>query len=343
MFTDGFRPDIIVARDPFESALAAYLISERFDRPLQIHVLDDVAFNEKQFIEAAKENGWRLRFMHFVLRRAESVRTSTDAIKSMLQKRYKHIEDIALIPRFFNTRALLALPRSTTEDMFPQFSFTVLYIGDLSPESTLFRALDTVRVLLSTPTIGFVVIGEGSQKQHYKERAALLGIEKQVLFLGAVSDTTAHIRSADVLLVTDTTTESEDLIIRAAALGTPLIMAETPIRKDLFTDGESAFLCPPEEGMAFAEKMRLFINANALRTQFSQNGRSVVQNRIEDSPERFTVAFRDTIEQVLFNVEVSGTISPQSEPTLGTVSAASPAPTTVIDGVEMKLPEEAKE
>ncbi len=343
-FTDGFRADIIVAQDPFESAAAAYLISKRFNRPLQVHVTDDAFSDEKVFVELAKENSWRLRFMHFVLKRAQSVRTSTESLRALLKKRYKHIEDLALLPRFFNTKALLALPPNPIEDVFPQFSFTVLFIGDLSTESTLFRALDAMRPLLRTPSIGFVVIGDGSQKKHFKERAVILGINEQVLFLGDLPDPLPYLLSADLLLVTDTSSESEDLVIKAAAVGTPIIMAETPVRRDLFKDGESAFLCPPEAMMAFSDKLRRFINSNALRTQFADNARTVIQNRIEDNPDLYRLAYRDTIEQVLFNIDVPPSINTTSSisATDTPVVSPEPRPTVLVDGIEMKVPDGMK-
>jgi len=40
-FTDGFRPDIVVALDPFESGIAGYFIAWKFKRAFQLHVTED--------------------------------------------------------------------------------------------------------------------------------------------------------------------------------------------------------------------------------------------------------------------------------------------------------------
>lgn len=40
-FANGFRPDLIVARDPFESAIVALKIAKKYNRPTQLHILQD--------------------------------------------------------------------------------------------------------------------------------------------------------------------------------------------------------------------------------------------------------------------------------------------------------------
>lgn len=343
-FTDGFRPDLVVALDPFESAVAAFFIADEFDRPYQVHIQDDTFLDKAKFISAHKNNKWRLRFMRYVLKRCPSVRVNTDTIKNAITKQYKKLDDVALLPRFFHTKQLLALPVKPETDTFPQFSFTAMSIGDLTAESTLFRALDAVRVLLQTPTIGYVVIGDGPTMQQFRARAAILGIAKQVLFLGAIPDYLEHLRSADVLIVTDTDSLSDDLVIKAAALGVPLIMARTKLREDLFEDGKHAFLCDPENAIEFAQKIHTFINSNALRNQFSVNSREVIRTRIEEDPELYRIAYRDTIERILYVAEAEDAAAAAATETKAAAAAAAPTPAPVVlDGLEMKVPEGMQE
>ncbi len=332
-FTDGFRPDLVVALDPFESAIAAHFIADQYDRPLQVHVRTDEWIALNKFLKADRHNAWRMRFMDYALRRTMSVRVTSDALKTAITARYKKLSDVALLPRFFNTKQLLALPQKGGSDMYPQFVFTIMSIGELDAASTLFRALDAVRMTLQTPTIGFVVIGDGPLKQQFRDRAKILGIEKQVLFVGKPADYIEHLRSADVLIVTDTTAESDEIVITAAALGVPMIMAETPLRKDLFKDGTDGYLCDPNDPFAFAQKLRTFINTNALRVQFAANSREVVRTRIEEDPQLYRIAYRDSIERMLYIAAEAAGAAAVSKP-------AMPPKPVIIDGHEMKVPEE---
>ncbi len=336
-FGDGFRADLIVALEPFEAAAVASALANHFERPWQVHVRDDGFLNEKKFLAADAYNARRLRFMRRALRRAKSARVSTDALKAAMQKRFKKISDIALLPRFFHTEQLLALPAKPETDVFPQFSFTVMFIGELNTESTLFRALDATRVVLQTPSIGLVVIGDGPQKVQFKTRAGILGIERQVLFLGGIADYIPQLRSADVLLVTDTTTASDDLVIKAAALGVPLIMARTPLREDLFQDGVHAYVCEAENTLEYLTKLRNFLNTNALRTQFAVNGREVIRTRIEEDPQLYRIAYRDSIEQLLYAVAAEDKLTAAAAE--AQIAPPPEATSMVVDGLEMKVPE----
>ncbi|KXJ99793.1 MAG: hypothetical protein UZ19_OD1000291 [Parcubacteria bacterium OLB19] len=60
VFAGGFRPDLIVARDPFESAVLAIMLGKKYERPVQIHVLED--YTKTDFIKSDKHNRWRKFF-----------------------------------------------------------------------------------------------------------------------------------------------------------------------------------------------------------------------------------------------------------------------------------------
>jgi glycosyltransferase involved in cell wall biosynthesis len=298
-FTDGFRPDIVVALDPFESGIAGYFIARKFKRAFQLHVTED--FLTDVYREENEYNRWRLRFARFVLKRALSVRVSTGTLLQKIVATYTSITDLAVLPKYFNIQGTMqAVASMQTEKLYPQFAFTILFVGELDHNSTLFRALDAARPLLRTPSIGFVVIGDGPVKKEFQERTHLLSIDAQVLFVPKVTDVLPHMRSADVLICTDTTSESDEVVIQAAAAGLPLVMAHTSLRDDLFTDGRDAFLCEPDDTSEFSKKMAKFLNVNAMRSQFSEIAKDIVAKRIEEDPKMYRISVRDSIESVLY-------------------------------------------
>lgn len=103
-FADGFRPDLIVARDPFTSALLALWVSKKFNRPTQLHILEDYTTEHafKKFLHPRLMRLW-YRFMvsHF-----KSIRTNADSLTRTLQSLYGAHIDIATLPRFHNFNAL---------------------------------------------------------------------------------------------------------------------------------------------------------------------------------------------------------------------------------------------
>lgn len=299
LFTDGFRPDVVVALDPFESGVAGYLIAQKYKRSFQVHITVD--FFTKIWQENDPYGKWRLRFARFVLKRTTSVRVQTDTLKNKLTATFKHIQDIAILPRYFNIQKTMEHVQNVPKQkLYPQFSFVVLFVGELTQDSTLFRAIDAARNILRTPTIGMVIIGQGAARASFQERTRLLGIDKQIIFTSHVENLVSHMQAADVLICTDTTSESEEVVITAAASGLPLIIAKTPLREDLFVDEQDAYLCDPTDTIEFSQRLGKILNANVFRTQFASNAKDAVATRIEEKPEMYRLAYRDTIEEVLY-------------------------------------------
>jgi glycosyltransferase involved in cell wall biosynthesis len=295
---------MVVALDPFESGLAGYFIAKKFKRAFQVHITEDFLIDA--FEEATKNNDWRITFSRFVLKRAQSVRVDTDTLKKKIATKYKKIKDLDLLPQYFNIKETIETLKSDQfEKLYPQFSFSILFIGALTHDSTLFRAIDAVQPLLRTPSIGFIVIGDGPAKAGFQERTKLLSIDSQVVFRSRVDEVLPHMRSVNLLVCTDTDSESEAVVIKAAAAGLPAVMARTALRDDLFTDGVDSFLCDPEDTIEFSQKMVKFLNTNAMRSQFSKNAKDVVSSRIEEDPAMYRIALRDSIEAVLYIEEAT--------------------------------------
>lgn len=78
-----------------------------------------------------------------------------------------------------------------------------------------------------------LILGDGPEREGFKRRARLLGIEKQVIFETKVSDIEPFLKSANLLIVTDTDADSEELVLKGAASGIPMVMARTEKEKTL--------------------------------------------------------------------------------------------------------------
>jgi glycosyltransferase involved in cell wall biosynthesis len=102
----------------------------------------------------------------------------------------------------------------------------------------------------------------------------------------------------------DITEASDEIVIKAAAAGLPIIAAKTELRNDLFVDGESAFLCNKDDTVEFSQKLVKFLNGNTLRTQFSENAREIVKTRLHEDPNAYKLAYRDAIEGAFADEEL---------------------------------------
>lgn len=298
VFADGFRPDLIVARDPFESAVLALRLGKKFERPVQIHVLEDLYSPVFKTLDPG--NRWRSLIAKYTLARTSSVRVNTRALLSALTKKFS-IKDLALLPRLNNYESLITT--KATYDLrtkYKPFIFIMLYIGALGYQSAFFRALDAARFGLRNPRLGLIALGKGVAQKEFAKRAEILGIREQVVFETGEIDPVPYLKSANVLIVTDTTPESEEVVLRGAAAGIPMIMARTKAREDLFVDGESALMCAPEDVDDYSLKLNILMNDVQLRKQLVETAQEMIRTRFHEDPEQYRRAYRESIEQVLF-------------------------------------------
>ena len=297
-FGGGFRPDIVVGADPFEAGLAAYLIAKKNKRPWQLHLYTNPYGPD--YKEAAPDNNWRIKVANFVLRRVSSVRTDTGVLKELIVKKFRRIADIVVLPRFYNFTGLLsATPTFSLKEKYPNFAFIVLAFGPLTATSQLHDTFSAVHQLLRNPRIGLIVIGDGPAKELFQSKIQLLGIEKSVVFQKSADDLTSYLKTADALIELGTDEESEVRVLQAAAAELPIIATETPLRTDLFKDGESALLCANRDLVGIGQKLGRLINVAALRQQRTYAARFVAESRLHEDPNAHYQSIASSIESVL--------------------------------------------
>lgn len=298
-FTAGFRIDIIVALDPFLAGYIAERLADRYERPFQVHVLNDI-FSDS-FMYSSRHAAWLRRLARHVLHSTRSVCVVSETVKEQVKKEFKHLSEPVLLPRFYDIKNALAKTDGPTivPSKLARFKFVVLFVGTLDHDSTFYRAIDAARTMLRSPAIALVVIGDGPMKKEFKKRAEIFGVSEQIIFEPSSVDVVSYMRSAQLLIATDTTPESEEVIIKAAAAGLPILAARTELREDIFTDDINAFLCNKDDTIEFSQKLSKFLNNSAIRVQFAREARTTIKDRLHEDPEVFKLAYRDAIESVL--------------------------------------------
>ncbi|MCA9360806.1 glycosyltransferase [Candidatus Nomurabacteria bacterium] len=297
-FASGFRPDLIVARDPFESAVVALKLAKKYKKPTQLHVLED--FSTSEFVQRSKHNFWRLFLPFFTLPRFSSVRTLTGTIQAVIQKKFI-VKDVDTLPRYQDYEGLIDLKTELDlKEKYRPLIFFILYIGKLDDKSSLNRVMDASHWLLRNPRVGLIVLGDGPRKGIFVERSKLLGIEKQVVFETRAKDPIPYLKSANILVVSDTTPDSEELVLKGAAAGIPMIMSRTEKREDTFVDGESAFLCEQTDTDSFTVRINDLLNDVGLRRQFTLNTQDIIREKFHSDPSEYRSAYRTSIEQAFF-------------------------------------------
>jgi len=211
------------------------------------------------------------------------------------------VADIKRLPQL-NAYESIANVRQTLDlkAKYPQYVFTILFVGNLSHTSKANQAIDAARFMLLNERIGMIVLGDGPAYRDCLKRAKLLGIEKQLVFERRRRDRVQYLKAANLLVVTDTDPQSEELVLQAAGAQIPMVMTWTEAREDMFTHLESAYICPPDDVQALADGIHELMNNFTLRKQITEQAFAVITKRFHQDPEEYRQDYRDSIEHALF-------------------------------------------
>lgn len=305
VFAEGFRPDLVVALEPFESAVAARLISRTYDRPWQVHVRSD--FRTKEFRKESPRNKWRVFIAKYILKRAYSVRVQTAQIKEAVQKWCPEKATIKLLPRYNNFRSVAETePDLDVHQTYAQYEKIMLYVGALDHRSTLYGALDVMKYVLANPRVGLIVLGDGPMRKACQKKIKQIGLESQVVFPEKIPNVVSYLKTADVLSVTDSHAVADEITLQGAVAGIPTLMQETHLRREFFTDGQNAFVCPEDEE-CYKERFQKIVHDREVRQQFQRALADTVVPRLATDARHYQKHYQDAIETVFVDISISVT------------------------------------
>jgi glycosyltransferase involved in cell wall biosynthesis len=177
-------------------------------------------------------------------------------------------------------------------DRFPHFDrapgqgpVTVLSVGRVVPK----KGYDTLlRALAQVPgDWRFVHIGGGAAP--LQGLAASLGIAGRCDWRGArdQAEVLAALRGADVFALACRVAEDGDrdglpnVLVEAASQGLALVTTTVSAIPEMFTDGQTALLVPPDDAAALAEALTRAVQDSALRTRLGAAAEAVVRSRLD--------------------------------------------------------------
>lgn len=297
-FASGFRPDLIVARDPFESAIIAKKVSKQFGKPAQLHIIED--FTSIDFLKKQKANFFRRFLPYFTVKNFNSVRTITESVADKIRKRFDPL-DLKTLPRLQNYEALITKESDKILSYkYHGFSVFLLYIGPLTHDCGLHELINASKFILSNQRIGLIVIGDGPAKGEIQKQVKVLGIEEQIIFEKPDEDVFPYLKGSHILFVTEGTRASEEIVLKGAAAGIPLVLTKTEQREDVFVDKYSAYFIDIKNEETITGAVSDLLNDVQGRKVMAQNAQAVIKEKFHFDPSEYQAAYRLSIEEALF-------------------------------------------
>jgi len=167
----------------------------------------------------------------------------------------------------------------------PRRPLRVLFYSSFLPLHGVSVVLQAAALLGDKSDVEFALLGDGPGHAAAMKSAADARLT-QVRFEGWVpySDIPAAIADADICLGVFGASVKASMVIpnkvyEAAAVGRPIITADTPAIREVFAHGESAWLCPPADPAALATAIERLAADPALRRRLASGAAALMQDR----------------------------------------------------------------
>jgi len=151
-------------------------------------------------------------------------------------------------------------------------------VAHLSPEKGHEVLLDAVRILTDRGIrLQLLIVGDGQLRAQLEAKAAELGIESSVSFLGFRADSEALMKEFDVFCLPSLSEGLSSAILAAMANSLPVVSTSVGGIPELVVDGETGFLVPPGNPSALAEALEKVLTDARLRTSLGRMGRQRIE------------------------------------------------------------------
>ncbi len=163
----------------------------------------------------------------------------------------------------------------------PEDAPLALALGRLHPN----KGFDVLLTALArAPGLYLWLAGEGALEAELKRRAASLGIQNRVRFLGWREDIAALLAASDMLVCSSRIEPLGNTIIEAWAAGKPVVATTSAGPAELIADGKSGLLVPIDDADALAASMQRLVSDRAFGASLAAAGQEVFATQFSEAP-----------------------------------------------------------
>lgn len=128
-------------------------------------------------------------------------------------------------------------------------------------------------VLRSEPDTRFVLVGEGPMERDVRRRVVQLGLADRIIFAGGRPDAVRVARSFDVFVLSSLFEGLSIALLECMALGKPSVVTSVGGSPEVVGDGVDAYLVPPADPAALADRILSLIREPDLRLRMGASAR----------------------------------------------------------------------
>jgi N-acetyl-alpha-D-glucosaminyl L-malate synthase BshA len=212
--------------------------------------------------------------VNYSINESDGVTAVSSYLRDETLRHFKVQNDIAVIPNFIDTKRFRRVDSERLrQELCPNCEKILIHVSNFRPVK---HAPLVVRVLHELRQRGhglkLLMVGDGPDRVAAEHQARVLGVQQDVRFLGKQEAVEEVLSVADVFLMPSASETFGLAALEAMACGVPVVASRIGGLPELITDGETGFLCPPDDPNAFANRTEQLITDEALHARISAAG-----------------------------------------------------------------------
>ncbi len=151
-------------------------------------------------------------------------------------------------------------------------------VGRLSPEKGFAILVDAAKELArENPVLGFILFGDGVQRQDLSRRIAAAGLSRRFVLAGFRNDLDSLLPGLDALALSSFSEGLPNVVLEAFAAGVPVVATAVGGTSEVVDDGVNGYLVPPGEPEPMARRLRDLLASEERRRTMGRRGRRKVR------------------------------------------------------------------
>jgi N-acetyl-alpha-D-glucosaminyl L-malate synthase BshA len=220
------------------------------------------------------------RVVEFSLQQSHAVTAVSESLKADTLRSVGPVGDIAVVPNFLDCeihrrRPDVAQRRRIAPDEQP----IVMHASNFRPVKRVEMVLDVFERVRQERPVRLVLVGDGPDRAPLEARARATPWHADVTFAGEQQDLVPWLSMADVFLLPSSQESFGLAALEAMACEVPVVASRVGGLPEVIADGETGFLCDPDDPGQMAERIGAILADPALARQVGLAAAVAVRTR----------------------------------------------------------------